>query len=324
MKTASRTSLGGATLLVIDWGTSSLRGALLDAQGQVLQERSSGQGILSVPAGGFNAVFEAQFGDWARSGVSRCLIAGMAGSKQGWVEAPYCACPAGFDDVAAQLAWVESPRLPLPVAIVPGLSCQHASAAFPQDGLPDVMRGEETQVLGAMQITGLHDGVFVLPGTHSKWVSVQAGRITGFKTYMSGEFYALLTRHSLLAKSVAPDAAFDSAAFAAGIGQSRNGAGLLHNAFGTRTLSLFGRMDAAALASYLSGLVIGEELHAHAADSAAEVVLIGAANLLRPYAQGLAIHGISSRALGAQATWAGLHALATTLERKLSPSAHPP
>ena len=323
MNTPAETPRGG-TLLVIDWGTSSLRGALLDAQGHVLTERSSAKGILTVPAGGFGTVFEAQFGAWARSGVRHCLIAGMVGSKQGWLEAPYCACPAGFDDIAAQLAWISDAALPVPVAIVPGLSCKHASAAFPGHGLPDVMRGEETQVFGAMQITGLRDGVFLLPGTHSKWVSVQAGRITGFKTYMSGEFYALLTHHSLLAKSVALDAPLDGTAFAAGVTQSRNGAGLLHNAFGTRTLSLFGRMDAAALASYLSGLVIGEELHAHGAASVAEVVLIGAPILLHPYAQALAIHGVRSRALGAEATWAGLRALAATLERSGAPSALSP
>ncbi len=301
-------------LLAIDWGTSSLRGALLDANGKPLAERSSTHGILSVPAGAFPAVFETQFGDWARSGVRRCLIAGMAGSKQGWVEAPYCACPAGFADIAAQVARVDAAGLALPIAIVPGLSCLHASPAFPKDGLPDVMRGEETQVMGAIQLTGLHDGVFVLPGTHSKWVTVQAGRITGFKTYMSGEFYALLTRHSLLAKSVAPDAPFDKAAFTAGVTQARNGDGLLHNAFGTRTLALFARMSAAALTSYLSGLVIGEELQAQATPPGTQVVLIGAASLLQPYAAALALHGIDSRALGAEATWAGLHAIAATVD----------
>lgn len=305
---------GSATLLAIDWGTSSLRGALLDAQGNPLAERSSAHGILSVPPGGFPAVFDAQFGDWARSGVRQCLITGMAGSKQGWVEAPYCACPAGFSDIAARLRWVESAGLPLPVAIVAGLTCHHASPAFPEGGLPDVMRGEETQVIGAMQITGVRDGVFVLPGTHSKWVTVQGGRITGFKTYMSGEFFALLTRHSLLAKSVAQDAPFDGAAFAAGVAQARHGGGLLHNAFGTRTLSLFARMSAAALTNYLSGLVIGEEMQAQAGLSDARVVLIGAPSLLRPYAAALAIHGVSSRALGAEATWAGLHAIAPTLD----------
>ena len=323
MNTASATP-GGGTLLAIDWGTSSLRGALLDAQGRLLGERGSAQGILSVPAGGFAAVFEAQFGDWARSGVRLCLIAGMAGSKQGWLEAPYCACPAGFADIAAQLAWVDSAALPLPVAIVPGLSCTHASPAFPDAGLPDVMRGEETQVIGALQLTGVQDGVFVLPGTHSKWVTVQGGRITGFKTYMSGEFYALLTRHSLLAKSVAPDAPFEGTAFAAGVTQARSGAGLLHNAFGTRTLSLFGRMDAPALSSYLSGLVIGEELRAQATGAAQEVVLIGAPALLHPYTQALAMHGIGCRALGGEATWAGLHALANTLDGSTSPQGRTP
>ena len=299
-----------AHLLAVDWGTTSLRGALLDAQGAVVAERSFARGILGVAPGDFAAVFAASFGDWVDAGVTRCLVSGMAGSKQGWVEAPYCACPAGFADVAAQLTQIDDASLRVPVAIVPGLCCEAAAPGSTLAPVPDVMRGEEVQIFGAMQLAGRDQGVFVLPGTHSKWADVHTGRVRSFETSMSGEFYALLSQHSLLARSITADAAFDSEAFAQGIGRAAEGAGLLHNAFGTRTLSLFGRMDAGALASYLSGLVIGEELRARDLRRDTAVVLVGSSVLVPRYALALSLHGVDSLAFGAEATWAGLHALA--------------
>ena len=148
-------------LIAVDWGTSSLRAARLNAHGQVLEERAMARGILTIPPGEFATFFEANFSDWTGTSGTLCLISGMAGSKQGWVEAPYCPCPAGFDELAAQLKWIE----PNKIAIVPGLSCEHPHA-------PDVMRGEEVQIFGAMHLTGLREGLFVLPGTHSKWARV--------------------------------------------------------------------------------------------------------------------------------------------------------
>ena len=286
--------------VAVDWGTSSLRGALLDADGRVVEERAAPRGILTVPAGGFAALFEELFGDWMRAAPgTRCLISGMAGSRQGWIEAPYCACPAGLADVAARVVPVEPGR----IAMVPGLSAEN-------DGVPDVMRGEEVQLFGAMALTGRRDGVFVLPGTHNKWVRVAAGRIAGFRTFMTGEFYALLATHSILARTIDADAPLDEAAFRQGVACAGHGHGLLHHAFGARTLSLFGRMDAASLASYLSGLLIGEELRTQTWDADdGEVVLIGSPPLTRRYALALDARGIASRALGAEATWAGLRAL---------------
>ncbi len=307
---------GKASLVAVDWGTSSLRGALLDAEGQVIEERPFSRGIMTVAPGEFPAVFVACFGDWLARSDGLCLISGMAGSRQGWMEAPYCASPAGFGEVAARLAWIEAPPPGWRIAMVPGLSCEHGSAqGLP--AVPDVMRGEEVQILGAMRLAGPRsgngDGLFVLPGTHSKWVRVQDGRITSFKTFMTGEVYALLSQHSILSKTIAADAPFDEAAFARGLAQAAGEAGLLHHAFSARTLSLFGRMEAGPLASYLSGLVIGEELRANAIAAGAEVVLIGSANLTRRYAQALARQGAKSRALGSEATWAGLTALAQAL-----------
>lgn len=305
-------------LLALDWGTTALRGARVDAQGLVLEQRSFERGILSVAPGGFAQVFDESFGDWVRAGAGVCLISGMAGSKQGWMEAPYCACPAGFGDIASQLRWINDARLSIPTAIVPGLCCEHPCDLPGLPGLPDVMRGEEVQILGAMHLTGLGEGLFILPGTHSKWARVRQGQVTGFQTFMTGEFFALLSRHSLLERSIAHDAPFDASAFALGLARARQGSGLLHNAFGTRTLSLFSRLDAAQLTSYLSGLVIGEEMRALALPDVAEVaeiVLIGSDTLTRRYAQALETHGLHARSLGAEATWAGLHALARQLQQ---------
>lgn len=286
-------------LVAVDWGTSSLRGALLDAQGRVVEERAAPRGILTVDAGGFPALFKELFGDWMHAAPgTRCLISGMAGSRQGWIEAPYCACPASLSDVAARIVPVEPGR----IAMVPGLSVEN-------DGVPDVMRGEEVQLFGAMALTGQRDGLFVLPGTHNKWVRVADGRVAGFRTFMTGEFYALLATHSILARTLEPAAPLDEDAFAQGVARSGNGHGLLHNAFGARTLALFDRMRAAPLASYLSGLLIGEELRAQPLDADREIVLIGSDALTRRYALALRANGVASRTLGAEATWAGLHAL---------------
>ena len=289
-------------LVALDWGTSSLRGALLTAGGHVLDERCFARGILTVEKGDFPAVFESCFGDWMQPRVL-CLIAGMAGSQQGWMEAPYCPCPAGFADIAAQLVWVETGR----IAIVPGLSVD-------TDGIPDVMRGEETQVFGALQLLGIQAARLVLPGTHSKWVSVSNGCITDFSTWMTGEFYALLSRHSILERTLpSTDTPHDEAAFKQGVACALNGDGLLHTAFSARTLSLFKRMASDALPSYLSGLVIGEELKYQQLKRGDSVVVVGAECLANKYAQALQQLNVTAQCLGRQAAWQGLRKIADTL-----------
>lgn len=298
-------------LVAIDWGTSSLRGALLDAGGKVLEERSDARGILKVPQGGFPAVFEALFGDWMRLEDARCLISGMAGSKQGWVEAPYCACPAGRVEAGRSIIDIDV-RPGSRISIVPGLSDEH-------DGVPDVMRGEEVQIFGAMALMNVDEGVFVLPGTHNKWATVKKGRVTGFRTFMTGEFYALLSQHSILARTLDADAPLDEAAFVQGVTRADNGQGLLHNAFGARTLALFERMATQELSSYLSGLLIGEELRTQSLQGAGEVVLIGSSALTQRYALALRATGTATRTLGAEATWAGLHALSGFLDADRNP-----
>ena len=295
-------------LVALDWGTSSLRGALLADDGQVLEERFFARGVLTVNVtdakGSFKEVFESCFGDWMQPGTL-CLIAGMAGSQQGWMEAPYCPCPAGFVDIAAQLAWVEPKR----IGIVPGLSID-------KDGVPDVMRGEETQVFGALQLLGLADAYLVLPGTHSKWVTVANHRITNFSTWMTGEFYALLRQHSILARTLpSGDTPHNDAAFEQGVACALHGDGLLHTAFSTRTLSLFKRMAPDALPSYLSGLVIGEELKCQQLQSGDSVVVVGAEALTQKYAQALAQLGVFAHCGSNQATWYGLRKIAERVNK---------
>jgi 2-dehydro-3-deoxygalactonokinase len=291
-------------LIALDWGTSSLRGARLGIDGEVLEERSFARGILSVNVGGFQAVFTQHFGDWMGAADALCVISGMAGSRQGWVEAPYCACPAGPLEVAARLAWIERDR----IAVVPGIS-------FESGGVPDVMRGEETQVFGALQLLSLDSGTFVLPGTHSKWVQVQASRIQSFATLMTGEVYALLRHHSILARTLPEDdAPLHGHAFDLGVAHALRGPGLLQCAFSARTLALFGRLPQEQGTSYLSGLVIGEELRSRSPVGAHTVTVIGEPALTQRYERALSQCGVRTQVVAANPAWRGLFEIAATLQ----------
>jgi 2-dehydro-3-deoxygalactonokinase len=291
-------------LIAIDWGTSSLRGARLDSDGQVLESREFARGILTVTPGQFEAVFDEHFGDWMQAPDALCLISGMAGSRQGWQEAPYCPCPAGFAELGQHLLWLQPGR----IALVPGLSC------LGQDALhtPDVMRGEEVQIFGALQLAKRDSATLVLPGTHSKWVQVHRGRVTHFQTFMTGEVYALISQQSILSKTLDVNGAFVEAAFVQGVNQSQSAGSVLNKLFAVRTLGLFERMHASALPSYLSGLLIGEELRTQAVSTEAPpVILIGSQALTQRYALALQHLGIACQSRGAEATWAGLFALAS-------------
>ena len=291
-------------LIAIDWGTSSLRGARLGTGGQLLEAREFARGILTVPPGQFEAVFDEHFGDWMQAPDALCLISGMAGSRQGWQEAPYCPCPADFAELGQHLLWLQPGR----IALVPGLSC------LGQDALhtPDVMRGEEVQIFGALQLAERDSATLVLPGTHSKWVEVQSGRVTHFQTFMTGEVYALLSQQSILSKTLDLNGAFDEAAFLHGVDQSQSAGSVLNKLFAVRTLGLFEGLTAAALPSYLSGLLIGEELRTQAVSTdAPPVILIGSNALTQRYTLALQHLGIVCQSRGAEATWAGLFALAS-------------
>lgn len=295
------------TLLAVDWGSSSLRAALLDAQGQVLQTRQFELGILKVAPGQFESVFEQCLGDWMAEHQPLCLISGMAGSRQGWQEAPYCPCPAGFEALGRHLLWIK-PQ----VALVPGLHCTRADNASAA-GQDDVMRGEEVQVFGALALSGLQDAQLILPGTHSKWVTVRQGKVHHFQTFMTGEVFAVLSQHSILARTMVADAAFNEAAFVHAVQMAQDGPGVLAHVFGTRTSALFDRLPAEHLSSHLSGLLIGEELRAMR-QSPGPLLLVGSALLTARYELALRTLGRQANALNQEATWAGHLALARGLD----------
>ena len=288
-------------LVAVDWGTSSLRGALINSDGVVLEKRAFPQGILQVAHGQFQHVFEQRFGDWMSAGTL-CLISGMAGSRQGWREAPYCPCPSGFEDIAQHLQWIEKDRM----GIVPGLSTWN-------DDTPDVMRGEEIQIFGALAAQQIQTAQFVLPGTHSKWAQVLDGKIAAFKTFMTGEFYALLSQHSILAKTCLPDAPLKKEVFIDGVMQSQKSGGLLHHAFSARSLALFEKLNPAQSSSYISGLLIGEEIKSAKADRldvSTPLFILGNGQLTQRYGFAMEALGLSATALTDEVTWSGLWALA--------------
>lgn len=280
-----------AALIGLDWGTTSLRAYLLAADGAILDRRASAQGIMAVAGGDFAGVLAATVGDWRQAHPGIPLLAsGMIGSRQGWREAPYCPCPARLADVAAGGAEV---RLDDggSLRILPGLSF------VDRDGVPEVMRGEEVQIFGAVG-AATERCLVVLPGTHSKWAVVADGRIDAFSTYMTGETFAALRGHTILGRLMEGDGD-DADAFAQGVDAARGmeaAGGLLRRLFSARTLPLFGRLPATGVASYLSGLLIGAEVAgalgwcaaAGVNARAAPIVLVGNDVLSRLYAAAMA------------------------------------
>jgi 2-dehydro-3-deoxygalactonokinase len=290
-------------MLAVDWGTTSFRAYLLGRDGRILESRSAPAGILSVKEGGFAAVLEQHAGDWIAAGEGPVLMCGMIGSRQGWLEVPYAMCPAGLAEVAAgmrRVAWGGHGAW-----IAPGLSCRDAA------GVPDVMRGEEVQILGALDTLGAGAHAICLPGTHSKWVEVHDGRITGFATHMTGEMFAVMKAHSILGRMMR-DGPVDEAAFGDGVKRSGQAGGLLHHLFGTRSRALFGELPDAASASYLSGLLIGHEIRA-AGVRTGRVQLLGNAQLAATYAKALAALGMESSTLDPDMATRALHRLAGML-----------
>jgi 2-dehydro-3-deoxygalactonokinase len=269
-------------LVSVDWGTSAFRARLAATDGGVLDTVEAETGATGLASGAHEAFLEAQIGDWKRRFPSAPIImSGMVGSRQGWIEAPYVARPAGATEIAAAMTTIATTRIGR-VLVVPGLSGRD------RHGAPDVMRGEETQILGALSASGRADGLFVLPGTHSKWARVEGGRIVDFATFMTGEIFAALKDHTLLGRLMAPagerDAACDDA-FARGVAAAARLArpgDLLHAIFMTRTLGLFDELPPQALADYLSGLLIGAEILAGARGER-EACVVGSPGLTARY-----------------------------------------
>jgi 2-dehydro-3-deoxygalactonokinase len=251
-------ALAAARLIGIDWGSSGLRAFLIGADGLALVERATAQGAATLSgADAYAAVLDEAAGDWMRARPELPVLAcGMVGSQYGWVDVPYATCPADARALAAGMR-----RTPDGAAlIIPGLLKD--GGGLP----PDLMRGEETQIVGALQLRPelREQACIVLPGTHSKWAQVRGGRVERFATHMTGELYAVLRQHSVLGRLMQDSGGFDEAAFCEGVEMARDAGhlGMSHQIFSARSLGVTGRMPAQALGDYLSGLLIGHELRA--------------------------------------------------------------
>ncbi len=293
--------------LAVDWGTSNLRVWLIGAGGEVLAARSSDQGMNGLSRDGFEPALLALVDDLLGPETAiDVLICGMAGARQGWLEAPYAAIPCRPAEGPVVRPHPRDPRLR--VAILPGLK---------QLSPPDVMRGEETQISGLLSIAPGFDGVICLPGTHSKWVEVSAGEVVGMRTFMTGELFALLSQQSVLRHSLTGKG-WNNAAFAEALGDTlsrpETAAARL---FSLRAESLLHDADPATGRARLSGMLIGLELAgAKPFWLGREVVVIADEGLAKIYEAALVSLGLTPRLAPAEAmTLKGLIAAKTQLER---------
>ena len=284
--------------IAVDWGTTNRRAYRIGAGGALEAEMEDGLGILSVDSGRFPqavATIRERLGDLP------LLLAGMVGSNRGWVEAPYVPCPAGLQDLAERLVWVEPGR----VAIIPGVSLDCGGEA-------DVMRGEEVQILGAFaeSLIGA-DALVCHPGTHNKWITLAGGRIVHFRTVMTGELFNLLREHSILADLLDGEAS-PGPAFEAGVRHGLEKDDLLAELFSVRARILLGKQPRDQACSYTSGLLIGSDLRVGLRNSGSgEVVAMGRPELTRLFSAALGYAGRPTREVdGEQAFLCGARRLA--------------
>jgi 2-dehydro-3-deoxygalactonokinase len=268
--------------IALDWGTTSFRAYEVDGEGKVINQATAPEGILAVKDQKFEETLESHIGGWSKG--LPVIASGMITSRQGWVECAYAECPAGATELAKTIR-LHNTTSGRTVHFITGLHNHSPSIQH------DVLRGEETQVLGALEKGATH---FVTPGTHSKWVDVKNARITHFATYMTGESFALYRNHSILGRLMTSDQP-NEAGFTRGVEQAfADPAGLLHSLFSVRSLGLFNAIPADALYSYLSGLLIGAEV-AHATmahDDAVDYCVLGSPAIGAAYLTAMKLAGL--------------------------------
>jgi 2-dehydro-3-deoxygalactonokinase len=299
-----------AVLIALDWGTTSARAYRIDAGGRILDARSGELGVQRLDGVSFRDALARLTTAWHDDAVPR-IACGMVGSRQGWREAPYVPCPASLDALSQGLVETDGGE----IAIVPGLSTRDAS------GVPDVMRGEETQLLGAVPPDAPRTLV-VLPGTHSKWARVERGVVLDFATFMTGELFDAMLGHTILGRlAAAPSVAAAGDAFARGVERGLGPGPTLHDVFGARTLALMGELGPGDIREWLSGLMIGREIRnarvwaQQAGDDASRVLVVGSSALSDRYAKALALADTVAVRGPEDAAAAGLYRIARAAGR---------
>lgn len=292
-----------AAFIAVDWGTSNSRFALCDEDGQALEIRKGPGAVES--RGRFAEVFDAQTADWQKAhGKLSAYMCGMVGSAIGWVEAPYLPAPAELYELA------EAPvKLRDGACVVPGMRCTNPL------GAPDVMRGEETQLFGALHLGELGTGhrIVCMPGTHTKWAAMANASLQEFLTAPTGEIFATLTEHTVLVRDKTTPVTHVAEDFERGLTEAAKHRGmLLQQIFQARSLRLDKQLSPEGAASWISGLLIGADVLGALSlfaehDASGPVLVIGAPQLTASYAQAIAKAGRSSVQLdGSAAALAGL------------------
>ncbi|MDX3925625.1 MAG: 2-dehydro-3-deoxygalactonokinase [Shinella sp.] len=294
----------------VDWGTSSFRLWLVDRNGEVLAERRSNEGMTSAAPVGFGKVLSSHLAAAGAPEGLPVIICGMAGARQGWIEAGYLDTPAALSAIPA--AAVRVPEGLSDIRILPGLAQRSAAA-------PDVMRGEETQLLGAMDALGAGAHLVCMPGTHSKWVGVKDGEVTGFSTFMTGELFDAISKHTILAHSVADGQAVNGSgeAFRAAVAAVRDNPALATNRlFSARAGQLLHGLSASDGRARLSGTLIGLEIAGALTTSPADaaIALVASGPLGTLYEHAFGAFGMTPAIIDAdQAVRTGLSVAARSL-----------
>jgi len=273
-----------AAWIAVDWGTTNMRAFALDSNDRVLGEVAEGRGMAALSRDEYEPALLEAMGAFLPPGDRvPVLVCGMAGARQGWREAAYLDVPARLDDLGKAAVPVATRDPRLEVRIVPGLAQRRSEA-------PDVIRGEETQLLGLLAERPGFEGLAVLPGTHAKWARIENGAVTRFTTFMTGELFGLLTQHSVLRHSVGREA--EAEGFAVGL---EAGGQMLSRLFSVRAGDLLFGRSPGWNAGYLSGLLIGAEVKAALGPGSGAnegpIALVGAAALIGRYAEALAAAG---------------------------------
>jgi 2-dehydro-3-deoxygalactonokinase len=278
-------------LIGLDWNATGITGFVMGG-GRIVDRRQTGDGVLEVAPDGFQAAFDRIVLPWLEHyGSMPILACGTVGSRQGWIETPYLDCPADATEIANNLTEVHNDFW-----IVPGL-CNRG------EGAPDVMRGQETRLVGHNA-----DGLYVIPGYHSRWALVDGGSIVRFASYMTGELRAMLKAQGIDGRRMTDDD--DPVAFDRGLLYAmEKGGGLLHRLFSVRALGRLGELAETSLCDYVAGLLIGAEvlegLATFGEDLSVTVECEG--ELGRRYRRALAMAGIAERERVPEAVAHGLY-----------------